>query len=359
MMRPSQHSTPITGHPGSRRISLSRSVCLVTAALLCILSTCSTTPRNDTGISGGARYAIPDSLSLQESCTHLSQNLRPVFNTDDSASLDRFNRAIDSAASVINNCGLTDKRAIKDSILATVYTKWKIGFDPRDTILETLLPHLVFRNRKGACMGVSLIILMLAEKVGCPVYGVLLPGHFFCRFDDGTVRINIEPNRLGHAHPDDYYRERYPVDRQPWYDLCNLPKKASIGAACYNAGVICLSGKLFDPALSLFSESIRRIPEFKEARANRALTFAKKGVLDSAMTGFDALFRADPGLINLAVNYGTVAIAVRDCRKALQVFQRGLSIYPSDRRLLSGVAQAYACLGMRDSAKAAAARIRP
>jgi tetratricopeptide (TPR) repeat protein len=190
------------------------------------------------------------------------------------------------------------------------------------------------------------------------LYGVILPGHFFCRYDDGKTRINIEPNRSGFAHPDGYYRERYSVDRQPWYDMRNLSKREVVGVACYNAGALCLNREKFDAALGFFNESVRKIPDFKEAQADRALTFAKKGDLDSAMTGFERLFTDVPGLCNLAANYGSVAMAARDYQKALQVFRKGSSLYPSDTVLLSGIARAYACLGMRDSAKAAAARVR-
>ena len=107
-----------------------------------------------------------------------------------------FYALIDSAADSLLNV-LGDKAAGSNgahAIINVVYETWKIGFDPCDTLVETLLPELVYAHKKGACLGVSLIILMLAEKLRCPIHGVLLPGHFFCRFDDGNVSFNIEPN---------------------------------------------------------------------------------------------------------------------------------------------------------------------
>ena len=286
----------------------------------------------------------------------LSGNLCSALGIQDTVSFATFNKAMDSAVSRIGKNSPASMNSIKDSIIDLVYRQWNIGFDPCDTIIETFLPHLVYKNRKGTCLGVSLIILMLAEKLKCPLYGVMLPGHFFCRYDDGTTRCNIEPNRSGIAHTDAYYRSRYAIDQQPWYDLADLSKKEVVGVACYNAGAICLNRNHYNASIAFFNESVRRIPGYKEARANRALTFAKKGDLDSAAVGFEALYNETPGLSNLALNYGIVVMAMHDCRKALTIFQKGASLYPADSALRSSIARAYTCIG--DPAEAILSRMR-
>ena len=230
--------------------------------------------------------------------------------------------------------------ATLDAIRSLVYGTWNIGFDPRDTLIETLLPHLVFRNRKGACLGVSLVILMLAEKLSCPVYGVMLPGHFFCRYDDGAHRINIEPNKQGCAHPDDYYRKRYPAENRPWYDLGNLTPAAVVGVYCYDAGTLCLNRKQSAAAIDFFKESIRRIPDFAEAQGNLAVSYAQKKALDTAMTLFEKVYGAHPDLINLTANYGAVAMAAGRYGKAREVYLKGLEFFPDDTMLHKGLEEA-------------------
>ena len=62
----------------------------------------------------------------------------------------------------------------------------------RDEQLDHLLLHRVLERRTGHCLGLSTLYLALCARNGLPIYGVSAPGHFFCRYDDGTTRINIE-----------------------------------------------------------------------------------------------------------------------------------------------------------------------
>jgi regulator of sirC expression with transglutaminase-like and TPR domain len=302
-----------------------------------LVAACSTTTDKKSSTVSQPNFSLDDTLSLQGACTLISEHLCSILRSGDGdpASLAFFNNIIDSTAGAINT-SLRDKKnrqTTLDSIRSVVYQSWKIRFDPADTLIETLLPHLVFRNRKGACLGVSLIILMLAEKLNCPVYGVILPEHLFCRYDDGVRRINIEPNKEGCAHPDEYYRSCYPLEHRPWYSLSNLDNKAVIGILCHNAGVLCLKQKKYDAAILYCRECLRRIPGFVEAKGNCALVYAQMGRLDTALVLFEELFTAHPDLVNLAANYGTVAMAAKQYPKALDIFRKGLEYFPADQVL--------------------------
>jgi tetratricopeptide (TPR) repeat protein len=302
-------------------------------------TTCSNKPDDKTQSIGQTGFFLDDSLSLQAASTRIASRLCSVFHATDTASLASFNRMLDSAAAAVRT-GLPAKnngRAALDSIKNIVYSKWEIGFDSCDTSLETLLPHRVFRTRKGACLGVSLIMLMLAEKLGCPLYGVVLPGHFFCRYDDGGRRINVEPNRHGCLHDDGYYRQRYLVAQMPWYTLDNLSSSATIGVFCYNAGTLCLNTKKYSDAIEFLNEAARRLPEFPEVRGNLALSYAQEKQYDSAFSLFEKVFVVHPDLKNLALNYGSVLVAERQYRKASDVFTKGLKYFPNDSALINGL----------------------
>lgn len=275
--------------------------------------------------------SIDDTLSLQDAAGRISAYLF-ACGVGDTAAGGLFNRALDSAAAAMKRRFAADAGGPGrlDSLLDMVYRSWNITFDPRDTAAETLLPHCVFRNRKGACLGVSLIILMLAEKLDLPVFGVLLPGHFFCRYDDGKLRINIEPNRQGFPHPDEYYRQRYPLAHRPGYGLENLDKKSVIGILCYNAGTLCLKSRNYGAAVRLYRECMRRVPGFAEAKGNCAVACARRGSLDTALVLFNELFIAHPDMVNLAANYGYVATAAKHYLKAAEIYKKGLDYFPDD-----------------------------
>lgn len=284
---------------------------------------------------------LPDSFSLKEACILVSSDLLSITQhkaeTKDQGTFYRvIDRTGDSLLNVLGReaAGPEGARAI----INVVYKTWKIGFDSRDTLVETLLPHLVYAQKKCACLGVSLIILMLAEKLKCPVYGVMLPGHFFCRFDDGNIRFNIEPNKSGFDHPDNYYYQRYLSGHKPWYDLKNMGKKEIIGVLCFNAGNLCLKHKDYKQARAYFTESVRRIPAFIEARGNLAVSYAKSGDFPASTRLFDSLFKTCPDLNGLAANYGAVLLASKDFDKAREVFNKGLVYFPADSIMLSGLA---------------------
>jgi hypothetical protein len=318
--------------------------------ILLIIAACSRHRPHD---SDRLEFIPPaDSLSLEQATISISKQVEQFFDTADSCSREFICRMIDSAAAgLAQRCAHMNGPAIADSILTLVYGQWGIGFDPCDTCIGTLLPCRVFQQRRGACVGVSLIILMLAERLHCPIYGVLLPGHFFCRYDDGETRYNIEPNRAGFRHPDTYYRQRYMVGSFPWYDMRCLTNHEVVGVLCYNVATILLSRKQLDAAETLFSETIRRLPDFAEARGNLALTLAQRDRFNAAESLFTALGVRYPAMPNLALNHGAIAMARRDYEAAVAVYRRGLSTAPTDAKLLGALAEAFDALGTHDSAQ--------
>jgi regulator of sirC expression with transglutaminase-like and TPR domain len=312
------------------------------------------TKKNNESITG-EMTAIPraDTLSLERACQIMASHPPVEFGASDAGSANAFYRLLDSAAEAIRLSPLFKPGAgsTRTAIIDLVYQTWHIGFDSTDTALETLLPDRVFRTRKGDCLGVSLILLMLAERLGCPIYGVMLPGHFFCRYDDGRVRINIEPNRGGCAHDDAYYRERYQIAKTPWYDLKNLSRPEVIGVLCYDCGTLCLREKLFKPAIVYFRECLRLIPGYAEAKGNLAVAYAQNESRDTAMDLFAQLFVEHPDMVNLAANYGAVAAAARQYHKALTIYLSGLERNPGDSLLYRRAVYTFGKLGNDDSTK--------
>ncbi|HEX7510167.1 MAG TPA: transglutaminase family protein, partial [Chitinivibrionales bacterium] len=248
-------------------------------------------------------------------------------------------RAADSLKEVLGVKAGTLEGA--EAIVNVVYDKWGIRFDPCDTVLETLLPALVFERKQGACLGVSLIILTLAQRIQCPIFGVILPGHFFCRYTSGAYRRNIEPNLAGVDHPDEYYRQKYLSSNTPGYDLGNMSAAAAVGVLYYNLGAHYLIRGNPGAAVACFKETVRRIPGFLEAKGNLALAWRQCGNRDSARVQLEGLFVAHPDLVHCAENYGLAIAEDGDFRKAIAVFQKGLEYFPKDTALLRGLAQAY------------------
>jgi tetratricopeptide (TPR) repeat protein len=178
-----------------------------------------------------------------------------------------------------------------------------------------------------------------------------VPGHFFCRYDDGATAVNIEPNKGGFQHPDDYYRTKYLSKNDASYSLEKLKKTETIGVLYYTIGTLFL--KRNDPGFAaiLLQESYRRFPSLVEAKGNHALALALCGRSDSAMTLFKELFETYPSLPNLAMNYGAVAMDAGHYEQAFAIYKKGLVDFPNDPKLLLGLSQAYVARSKKDSSR--------
>ncbi|WP_321472938.1 transglutaminase-like domain-containing protein [uncultured Paludibaculum sp.] len=51
---------------------------------------------------------------------------------------------------------------------------------------------LVIERRKGLPITLSVIYLEVARRLSRPVYGVALPAHFVCQYNDGLVRVYVD-----------------------------------------------------------------------------------------------------------------------------------------------------------------------
>jgi len=56
----------------------------------------------------------------------------------------------------------------------------------------------VLKRKRGICLSISLIYLMLGEKLNLPLYGVLVPNHIYVRYKEpGRSGINVETTYSG------------------------------------------------------------------------------------------------------------------------------------------------------------------
>jgi len=285
---------------------------------------------------------LEKNLNLERSCIEISKHLICKLKLKDTSSIYKFYSILDSTSQYLQKClgEKKDSLSAVDSILDIVYNKWNITFNTNDTILETLLPHLVYYNKSGACLGVSLIILLIAEKISCPIYGVILPGHFFCRFDNGKKQINIEPNKRGYNHSNEYYINKYLNGRKINNYMQNISPDKTVGMLCYNSGIILMKNKEYKTAQQYFIESTKILSDFLEGYGNLALCYAYAGNLNSSIKVFEYIYEKNPFFENLILNYGNILLKAKKFNKAYEIFKMGLYYNPNDTLLLNGLYKA-------------------
>jgi len=161
---------------------------------------------------------------------------------------------------------------------------------------ETLCIDSVLRNRRGYCLSLSLVALLVAERVGAPLHGVAAPNHFLVRYDDGRFRRNLELTRRGATVEGDVLRE--------------LVGEAAPGAA--------------------YLRNLRP----REVRAvllhNHGFVALQQGRREAARADLEAAARALPGLPEAHRNLGVWLGLARRWPESVAAFRRALALHPGD-----------------------------
>ncbi len=279
--------------------------------------------------------------------------LQKVFPEDGIADPIPFKNRIDSTCRALKeaNGEKSNSPGMVDLMVGIIYDEWQVSFDPDQENLLSLLPHTVLKQKKGSCLGVSLLFLLIAEGLDYPLHGILLPGHFFVRYDDGKSYRNIEPNKRGYNHPYEYYRWRYTVGDNSWYTMKNLSLEEVIAVVNYNLANICMKNEKVEIAKEYYYKCLAGMPDFAEAWGNLAIIYASLGRNDSARNAFDRAYALRPKLEQLAQNRGACELSQNQFKTALLIYKEGLGVTPENRELLYGAAYTFYSLGMLDSAQ--------
>ena len=129
-----------------------------------------------------------------------------------------------------------DYRAIK---IINEYLFDELGFQAVKTAddPEDLFLHVVIDKKRGYCLSLSVLYLAIGERIGLPLYGVVVPGHFFVRYDDGLRLYNFETTSKGSIAPEKHYIEKFkpPKDKDSLY-MKNLSNVQTLGCFFNNLG---------------------------------------------------------------------------------------------------------------------------
>lgn len=96
-----------------------------------------------------------------------------------------------------------------DAISYFIFHEMQFRFPPhslmaKDVDIYTFLPSVI-DNRKGVCLGVSILYLALAQRLELPLEIITPPGHIYVRYRKGDTLINIETTSRGVHMPSENY----------------------------------------------------------------------------------------------------------------------------------------------------------
>ncbi|MBD3322252.1 MAG: tetratricopeptide repeat protein [Chitinivibrionales bacterium] len=304
------------------------------------------------------RFIPPLVLSLLLCCTHTTDtNTEFSYMTLVSDAIQIARKDIDSTIPGLEDFPVRIEKAAADIkrnfdtattpeqtagfFIDRIYLKWGIGFDSNRTDIRSLLPHTILRKKKGSCLGVSLLFLILAEQLDIPLHGVIIPTHFFVRYDNGTTRFNLEPNRKGYVYTDTRYQEKYGLADRPWYDMRNLSGEEVAGAVFFNLANICRLRGNHERAISLYRQSTDRLPGFPEAWGNMGICYAYINRYRDAVDALQQAKEHGPGLENISKNLGMLLLESGKYDEAVEELSEAVQKSPGDPDLHYSIGLGY------------------
>jgi len=238
-----------------------------------------------------------------------------------------------------------------------------IEFDRARRDLAGVFPHTVLAQHRGSCLGISLLYLMVGERLDVPLYGVLVPEHFFVRFQGADTSFNIETIKQGQCMDDEWYRTKYRIRKGTWYDdLRGLGRDEVVGVLYFNVGNACREAGRMAEAVQCYERCLKALPRFAEAWGNLGVACEAMGEHGKALNALEKARAIDPNLKNLAGNIGAVRLRLEQNRDAVADFRRAVARDPASPDALYGLALALYRSGARadaESCAAAALQLRP
>ena len=192
------------------------------------------------------------------------------------------------------------------------YRSVETADDPEDLFL-----HKVLKTRRGYCLSLSVLYLSIGERLGLPLYGMVVPGHFFVRYDDGETAFNIETTGKGAIVGDEYYLNKFKVPsvgRSIYMQPLN--KRQSLGCFFNNLGN----------------------------------SYSNRGDDAEAILAFEKAVYINPGLAESQMNLGNLYLRGGRAEEAIKRYRLAAEINPYDAKIFSNLGNAYGQLGWLNEA---------
>lgn len=190
----------------------------------------------------------------------------------------------------------------------------------------------VLKRRKGICMSLSLIYLIIAEKLNMPIYGVLIPGHMFVRYEQqGMSGINVETTHSGKEFYDYFSFSGIDIldkDKIIYGKLLN--KKQIIAAYLNNIGLIYTFSNNLKKAKIIYNNVMQLMPDFPEVYNNLGYIYKIENDYEMAEKMFKKAIEIHPYNLFAVTNLGILYYEQKRLNKAEIYLKESLKINPND-----------------------------
>jgi len=206
---------------------------------------------------------------------------------------------------------------------------------------DDLFLHSVLDKKQGYCLSLSILYLSLGERLGLPLYGVVVPGHFLVRYDDGRVRFNIETTSKGGTAPDEHYINKFKVPENDSIYMTNLNKMQTLGCFFNNLGNTYNDIGNTESALLALERAVEINPSLAESRINLGNIYLRKDRVDDAIYEYQAALGINSRDAKTYNNLGNAYTKRGWLSDAISQYHHALNLDPNFTDVYKNLANAY------------------
>ncbi|MDR4505976.1 MAG: tetratricopeptide repeat protein [Candidatus Scalindua sp.] len=269
-----------------------------------------------------------EQLDIARMSLRIAQEEYPFIN------IERYIECIDWYARVLG-VRIADKRE-PESVIQIIndFLYSELGFTYVKTgHLKDIYLNDVLDRREGNCVGMSILYLAIAERLGLPLFGVNVPDHIFVRYDDGETKINIETGHEGICLNDSFYvaHSLEPFEENSVKNGCylkNLTKKEVISNIFLNLSKTRRKGGHLEEALSDCNKSIILKPNDPAAYCNRGVIYEKMDMIPEAIKSYGKAISLNQKYASAYYNRGSLYGVIGMIDEAINDFNSAIFINP-------------------------------
>jgi tetratricopeptide (TPR) repeat protein len=218
----------------------------------------------------------------------------------------------------------------------------KSSSDPGNYLLETVLAR-----KKGNCLGLSMLYLSLADRLGIPFRGAYVPSHCFVRYEGKSTRRNVEFASDGAPWEDERYRREFRIPLNSPY-LHSLTSTEMLGVFLKTLGAGYSRKGREEDALRLYDEAERLYPGLPDVYYNAGVSLQKLGRTDEAAGKYRRALDLDPEMAAARDNLGILLAGMGRYDEAITEARRAVELEPWNASTRGNLAAAYCGCGRLD-----------
>ena len=209
-----------------------------------------------------------------------------------------------------------------------LFVSQKLKYKPDKCFINNVLDE-----KYGQCTSLSCLYLSIAERLHLPFYGVLADEHMFVRYDDGSMRVNVETQTGGDIRTEEQVLSYLGISSsleaaQGRGYLRNLTKRQLLSHCLNTRGNVYVNKGDIDKAIEDYTKAIVLDPQFAIAYNNRGCVFEMKGDYVKAIQDCTKAISIDPNHMKAFYNRGNSLAAKGDFDEAIQDYTAAISIDP-------------------------------